>query len=393
LLALTGCNPLPTPDATLVPPTTMPYPPPTTDPAVDAGTRRFLPFGETAGPAVAVVPPPTDVPATGVPPTAPPPVVTANPGCRGIAQRAGDALVVDGKPVFFFGLNAPFILDKEFPEDKVDSILADLSARGVNTLRVWYFAGQDADRFDRLLSLGQKHGIRFVVTLLDDVNKGPDYFFSRDDSKKYRPHLTDTVTRFKDRPEILFWEVANEPNCGDQGADDKCYKTIKDWITMASGMIRAIDACHIVSSGLIGDGNNDADQSFYKAVQKKGDIGIVSVHRRVIDKGRDEVALAKDISRPVFYGELYSKAYDQGCEPLNGGATLRERADQVKDDVQGAMDDGVDGYLLWELAVGVVHATTGGTRDYCSEFGFTMDDPLWAKLKAAGLPPAAPWAK
>jgi hypothetical protein len=388
-MMLAGCEPLstplppaagsPTPEAE-VPAPTEAYPAPVAL-AADAGQRRFLPWAGRSDPvpaAAALLP-------SGSATIAAPDQAPSGSCPAGIARRQGDQIVLDGQPVFFFGLNATHFLDKEYPEEKVEPLLAALSERGVNALRVWYFDYHDPERLQRLLELGDKYGIRFVVTLGDNVDRGRDWFFGDDDEETYRPHLEATVARFKDRPEILMWDVLNEPNCGER-FDEECMTTIREWLSLATGKVKAIDPCHLISTGMIGDGNSEDEERWYKGIHAKGSVSAVSQHRRATEETFNEVAIAEDIERPIFFGEIYYKAYDAGCEPLNGGQDLRDRAETVKDDLAAAIDMGVDGYLLWDLNAG-----RAGDREFCSEFGYDPDDPLWAKLRDAGLPPKAPW--
>jgi hypothetical protein len=360
-----------------------------------AARRLWLPrlhggAGDAPVPAAPSPPPPTAEPTAA--PTAVPPVGAAGElGCAGIAVRDGDRLVVDGVPVFFFGVNVHYLLDPEFPEERVDPLVAALAELGVNTLRVWYFYNQDPDRFERLLDVGRRHGVRFVVTLEDNVFKGIDWFFSSKDEDTYRPHLDRTVARFKDRPEILFWEVINEPNCGDGRFDDDCQKRLRDWLAMASRRIKEVDACHVVSTGMIGAGNMANEQQNYRLIHRKDSIDIVSVHKRSTDAREAEVEFAAAEERPIFYGEIYDQAYDEDCRPLDDGRALEERAERIKGDLRQAIDDGVDGYLLWDYAEGTITTTSGESRHYCSTFGYGRDDPVWSKLRRAGLPPAVPW--
>jgi len=379
-------------------------------PAAAPPGLQYLPFVPQMAAREALpspLPPQPTGPGRGYPPPGPggypgpagPDLATAATGgsdpapCAGIVDRDGERLVLAGEPVVFFGVNAHNVLDPEFPEPRAAEILAALADRGVNTVRVWFFAQHDLERFERLLDLGRTLGLRYVVVLGDNVFKGRDWFFGRDDEKKYRPHLERTVSRFAGRPEILAWEVINEPNCGDGGFDDDCLKTIKDWVTMASRMIKALDACHPVSSGMIGDGNFDTEREVYKQIHKRDSIDLVSVHRPSGDPPADELELAEDIARPIYYGEVYDRAYGTDCEPLDGGAELVRRAGRIQEDLADALDDGADGYLLWDLSAGLVTQTNGRPRDYCGEFGYALDDPVWARLAAAGLPPRVPWAR
>ncbi len=320
---------------------------------------------------------------------APPTVSAATAAtCEGLVTVDDAGLMLDGQPVFLFGVNAQYLLDNEFPEGIAAQVLADISQLGVNTVRVWYFHQEDPDRFERLLDLGAKFGLRFVVTLEDNVFVGKDWFFGRDDEKHYRPHLARTVERFRNRPEIVAWELINEPNCGDGGFDDGCVKTIRDWLVMASRIVREIDPCRPISTGLIGAGNFDNEKESYGKIQGKADVDMASVHRRTDEEWADEADLSDDDA--IFFGEVYDRAYGSDCQVLSG-SSLTERADRVKDDLSAAISEGADGYVLWDYAAGAVRRTNGDTKYYCSEFGYDSTDPLWDKLKRADLPPRVPW--
>ncbi|MFQ5459831.1 MAG: cellulase family glycosylhydrolase, partial [Anaerolineae bacterium] len=311
--------------------------------------------------------------------------------CPGIAVADGVDLTVDGTPLFFFGINAPFLLDNEFPEERALALVAEVAARGVNTVRVWFFHDEDPQRLARLLEAGRNHGVRFVVTLADNVFKGPEWFFGSDDEEEYRPHLRTTVSRFRDSPQVLLWEVMNEPNCGEAGVSAACLKTMRDWLTMATRMVRAIDECHVVSTGMIGAGNRDDEAENFRRIHRKDAVGIVSVHRPAGQQSADAVEFAADIRKPIFFGEVYDKAFDAGCQPLPGKDGPRGRSETIKRDLRWAMDNGVDGYILWDLAAGAVTRKNGDVKYYCGPFGYALDDAVWDKLEAAGLPPPAPW--
>ena len=137
-----------------------------------------------------------------------------------------------------------------------------------------------------------------------------------------------------------------------------------------------------ITTGMIGDGNYEADHALYRGIHRKGSVSVVSQHRRALDTDWAEVDLAADINRPILFGEVYHKAYDPGCEPLEDGPSVLERAADIEGDLDRAVDQGVDGYLLWELNGGRV-----GDREYCTEFGFELDDPLWDRLRSDALPP------
>lgn len=379
-LAAASCTPGPAaPEGTEVgavaPTTEAPSPsPPPPDPSVRL--RRWLPL-------VLAHPRAVD-------PGAPVDLAAPIDGCpAGFAGRRGASLVVDDSPFAFFGVNVPYLVDREFPNHAVEPVVRDLSERGVQVARVWFFADDNPDRLAGVLDLGARYGLRYVVVLGDNVFKGRDWFFGDEDEEVYRPHLQRTVERFRHRPEILAWEVINEPNCGGR-YDEDCVKTIRDWLTMASRMVREIDPCHLVSTGMIGAGNYEAERESYRRIHDRDAIDLLSAHRRSTESREREREIAEELDKPIYYGEVYDRGYDEGCQPLEGGAELERRAERVKDDLRDALEDGVDGYLLWDYAAGRIE-TDDGVRHYCGEHGFERDDPLWSKLAEAGALPAVPW--
>lgn len=327
--------------------------------------------------------PPAGGAAAGSPPGSPGPVGP----CAGMVGRQGGQLLLDGRPWRFFGVNATYLTEPDFPEAEVAPLLQGLARHRVTALRVWFQPGQDPERFQRLLDEGGRLGLRFLVTMGDNVHQGVDWFFGEEDEEVYRPHLEATVNRFKDRPEILAWEPVNEPNCGEGRFDEACVKTLRDWVVGTARVIKRIDACHLLSSGMIGAGNYDLDQDSYRRLHKKDEIDLISVHRGVDREAELERELAEEIGKPIVYGEIYDIANDEGCQPLPGRAGPGGRAGRVAEDLAQAWAEGVDGYLLWDLNLGQVRKTNGDRGYYCSKFGYPLEDPVWGRLAERGLLP------
>lgn len=77
------------------------------------------------------------------------------------------------------------------------------------------------------------------------------------------------VTRYKDSPAIMAWELANEPRCGADGtrnlpaSDDCSPKLLNDWVDEMSTYIKSLDPHHLVTWGGEGDFNRDSDDWAY----------------------------------------------------------------------------------------------------------------------------------
>src|SRR5688572_11390157 len=78
------------------------------------------------------------------------------------------------------------------------------------------------------------------------------------------------VTRYKNSPAIMAWELANEPRCGADGtrnlprSPDGCNpKVISAWIEEMSAYIKSLDPDHLVTWGGEGGFNIQSDDWAY----------------------------------------------------------------------------------------------------------------------------------
>jgi len=77
------------------------------------------------------------------------------------------------------------------------------------------------------------------------------------------------VTRYKDSPAILAWELANEPRCGADGvrnlprSPDCTPAVLSAWIAEMSAYIKSLDPNHLVTWGGEGGFNRESDDWAY----------------------------------------------------------------------------------------------------------------------------------
>ena len=166
----------------------------------------------------------------------------ARPALAGFVTAQGDQLVLDGKPYHFVGVNATYLTLTYFLDGQVEPIIRYLAeTQGVNVIRLFFTPGQDLNRLQLVLDLGNKYGIRYIVALQNyHFHKSQSWFAERYVDEDL-PHLRETVTRFRDRPEILMWEMMNEPSCGPENGSKQCVDHMYNWAQAVSQEIKQLD--------------------------------------------------------------------------------------------------------------------------------------------------------
>lgn len=85
----------------------------------------------------------------------------------------------------------------------------------------------------------------------------------------FKAYVKEMVTRYKDSPTIMAWELANEPRCeADEvrnlpRSDDCSPELLSEWIDEMSTYIKSLDPNHLVTWGGEGAFNIESDDDFY----------------------------------------------------------------------------------------------------------------------------------
>jgi Tol biopolymer transport system component len=259
---------------------------------------------------------------------------------------------------------------------RLDDALTSIGP-GVNAIRSWFFQPlainkgtglRDWSAFDHTLQVADAHGKKVIATLTDQWGecgsnvagngyKDADWYVNGYQQVQpgmlvsYRDWVDEMVTRYKDDPRIAFWQLINEAEVTPCPAGDlQPYQKLHDWAADVSGLVKSIDANHLVSLGTIGSGQCGADGPRYQDLHAIHTIDLCEFH----DYGAPNVGVPGDefnglqvrinqcnaLNKPLFVGEA-------GIIPNDVGGTFQARADafQVKLDAQfGA---GVQGFLAW----------------------------------------------
>ncbi|KAG8953484.1 hypothetical protein FRC04_002326 [Tulasnella sp. 424] len=222
----------------------------------------------------------------------------------GYVKTSGQKFTVNGGTYFLVGENAWWMFTLASQAD-MDKAFADIAATGATTVRTWGFnevvgscpSGNTVcfqtwsgstptiqtsalTKFDQIVASAKSHGLRLIVPLTNnwsdfggmDVyvkqilnSNNHDYFYSNTQVvTAYKNYVNTFVTRYKNEPGILAWELANEPRCvGSTGTTSgSCTKaTITSWITTMSAYIKSIDTNHLVAIGDEGFGLSGGDSN------------------------------------------------------------------------------------------------------------------------------------
>ncbi|KAH7347224.1 family 5 glycoside hydrolase [Plectosphaerella cucumerina] len=237
-------------------------------------------------------------------------VAAARPG---FVTTNGEKFSLDGDDFFFAGSNAyfwPFNV-----QDVIASANAAVSA-GLKVMRTWAFHDQnrthiasglpryntgadntvlqwfepdgtvtiDLSILENVVEAAEATGIKLVLALTNNwadyggmdvytVNYGGRYhddFYRLPAIKNaFKNYVRTVVTRFKDSPAILAWEVANEARCGADGTrnlprSSNCTPALlTSWLDEISTFIKSIDPDHLVTTGTEGHFNRQSSDWAY----------------------------------------------------------------------------------------------------------------------------------
>ncbi|KAI6081969.1 glycoside hydrolase family 5 protein [Hypoxylon rubiginosum] len=236
---------------------------------------------------------------------------------EGFVTVNGDKFQLDGKDFNFAGSNAYY-----FPFDSnatdVELGLAAAKDAGLKVFRTWAFNDKNATydpqglpqyggegagatnaifqwfsngtstinitEFDKVVDAATKVGIKLIVTFTNNwadyggmdvytVNLGGKYhddFYRLPQIKDaFKQYVETFVTRYRDSPTIMAWELANEPRCGADGVRNlpvsgNCTaETLTVWVDEMSAFVKSLDPDHLVTWGGEGAFNRDSDDSSY----------------------------------------------------------------------------------------------------------------------------------
>jgi hypothetical protein len=301
------------------------------------------------------------------------PLVSKCDQCANKVHREEDKLVRDGKEIRLIGVNATWLTrGSDLPEEKEEEVLSFLS-KYANCVRVWVFPGSDLNQLERLLDLGAKYDLLFVITF-ETFQEVPEYarfgqtWFEEGYKETYLPFVKETVSRFRNSPQIAFWQLMNEPNPWgwSWGWKSKGVRVFERWIKDVSAEIRASDPCHPISIGLIRVdkiGDEVEPEKWFKEIHTSTEADLVTAHVHQ-NGGKTEVDLANEIGYPIVFTEVW----------VERSPNIEKRRYWVLRFAEERLDRGADGLLLWQFRK--------PGQEYAWEYEVTEDEiPVWEALR------------
>ena len=300
---------------------------------------------------------------------APPPACTSSPRSGDPFVRAdGTQLCLGGERFRFVGVNRYDLLSssvspcgRTYDDAELDQLCAEAAAVGARVVRTWAFAhftdgGANFSALDRLLAAAKKYDLRLILTLENEWRDCTDADPATTDGRKgvswftdgwhttFEPHAQALVSRYRDEPQIVAWQLMNEAECPDAAV-------LRQFAVDASTLVRSLAPHHLISLGTIGSGQAGTQGNDYLRLHEIPTIDLVEAH----DYGSEReawpssvsacFAVARALGKPFFIGEagiaapspLYPFSYAERAQLFDAklAAALRQHE--------------TSGYLVWSF--------------------------------------------
>jgi mannan endo-1,4-beta-mannosidase len=305
-------------------------------------------------------------------------VVRLNRAPSPFVERVGTGLTLEGKPYRFTGMNIYnansggncWYAMSSGPTlgDSLDAI-----GSGKEAFRAWFFqslataGGQrDWSAFDHTLSVAHAHGVKVIVSLTNqwgDCEAGgykTDSWYTTGYKQldpggtvSYRNWVSEVVSRYRNDPTILAWQLINEaevkPSRDAVDCSPGAAATLKSFATDVSGLIKSIDPNHLVSLGTMGGGQCGAQSTEYQDLHNVPSIDLCEYHDYQASEPMPgdqwnglqvRIDQCKALGKPLFVGET-------GIVPNDVGGTLEARADALDAKLRAQFAAGIVGDLAW----------------------------------------------
>jgi len=310
--------------------------------------------------------------------SAPPPRPAVQPVFSPFVRRVGAQLFLNGARYRFSGLN---IYNANSSGNcwyamgsgpRLDQALTTIGP-GQRVFRAWFFqtfatAGgrRDWTAFDHTLAVARAHGERVIATLANQWgdceaanNKNESWYQSGYRGlvdpgmvRTYRDWVAETVSRYRNDPTILAWQLMNEAEdavtvgglCSATAG-----RTLTAFTADMAGLVKRIDPSHLLSLGTIGThcGTLGTD---YVAVHRVAGIDFCEYHDYdnpfvalpgdAVNGLPTRIAQCRALNKPLFLGETGIRVSEVG--------SLASRASAFRAKFSAAFNAGVVGALIWD---------------------------------------------
>lgn len=222
----------------------------------------------------------------------------------------GGHFFANGKRFRFVGCN---MYELAFMESKTSALMMeDARNEGFKVIRFWAFAPLAPGKLSEICDKANELGLRLIPVLADKWGYMQDYvvndeWFREGYKNGYLNYAAGMVSALKDRPEILLWELINEP-------ESDSFDTFYDFAKDTSVKLKAASPYHLLSIGTIGGLGSKYGGEFSRFTTKNfrrlyeiKELDAVSVH----DYSYDSTVLERLDTLNRFKGKYYMSKFYQ----------------------------------------------------------------------------------
>ena len=312
----------------------------------------------------------------------------------GFVTRSGTKLLLGGQAYRFTGFNIYNANSRNncwYSLGYNDGALAgslDAIGTGKEAFRAWFFqrlattnGARDWSAFDHTLAVAKAKGQRVVVTLSDhwgacqSEGQHNDTWYASGyrstvyggDTTTYREFVRQIVTRYRDDPTVLMWQIVNE--------GEGSHAAFKAFADDMAALIKGIDPNHLVSLGTIGSGQRGAaNPTEYRALHASPNIDLLEYHDYAPSPGDYDaiqpqlsarLADAAALGKPLFVGEVGIRLGELGGDRSRRAALMNAK-------VTEQFAAGVVGFLPWAWA--------NSSGQVYEDYLYTTSDPALTVL-------------
>jgi len=308
--------------------------------------------------------------------------------------RQGSQLYLYNQPYRFVGVNRYNLLTTggnpyrgcggSWSESDLDPYFSELKQQGIQAIRFWMFqsftdSGAYFNRMDTLINLSTKYGVLLMPVFENHWSacttggeKTADWYSTGYKStygysKTLKEYISVVVSRYKNSPQILAWQIMNEA----ESSDGQSLVTFADDIART---IKMNDPNHLVSFGTLGSNQNG--MNMYRQIHSSQAIDLLEYHDYDYDCCGvlypplldTRIADAAALNKPIFVGEAGIRTGCTGC------ISLSERSQIFDNKIRDFFGKEGSGYLIWSYRDREFNQSTDA-------FGFNQSDPLSSVIK------------
>lgn len=335
---------------------------------------------------------------------------------------------LNGKPFKFIGTNMYSLANED--SKTTEKMIQDAANEGFTTIRFWADK-TSVSKLGEMCDLAKRYNVKLIPVLANQFHisasgNKDDYWYKEGYKKDYLPHLKELALFAKNRPEIMMWDLINEP------ATEK-FENVYNFSKDVSAIIDSIDKNHLITIGTIGGVGDKFDSVLsmvstanFKKLYSIPTLDAVSIHdysydARILERldifsrnsgdkdaakryntldkffsfipnkidnyildtfntriynplslgglwnsqNEKDIKIARDLKKPIFWGEV-------GFKKSHG----EDRKKILDVDISKKISEGVQGYMLWSFeAQG--HSIDGHDYGFTSKDGFSPVIKKW----------------